>query len=253
MDPIQNMKVNETNMTKSELKIMHHAIHHLDTVTSHSLISFAETIGVSKSALLRFCQKIGYGGYSEFKYDVSHYLAKKNQTRSEDADIDSVATIYAQTILELDTTLQESSLLHFKSLITQAHKIKVFGVAETGLSAGFFSHRLLHYGYDAETITQLNFFPHKVMLSQPEDLHIVFSLSSNTEAIRDSVKLSAKRKIPTVLITQNDRTDLKDKVDCFILLPFFKYDALQEKILDSQVIIHAFIGIFLNLLVENQE
>ena len=33
----------------------------------------AEKAGVSKSALLRFCKKLGYEGYSEFKYEVSKY------------------------------------------------------------------------------------------------------------------------------------------------------------------------------------
>ena len=42
------------------------------------LVTAAYKMNVSKSALLRFCQKCGYDGFSEFKYEVSRYLHSGN-------------------------------------------------------------------------------------------------------------------------------------------------------------------------------
>ena len=49
-------------------------LNHLDLVASYTIIDVAEFADVSKSALLRFCKKLGYSGYSEFKFEVSRFL-----------------------------------------------------------------------------------------------------------------------------------------------------------------------------------
>lgn len=253
MDPIQNIRLNETNFTKSEIKIMNYLLDHIDDVANHSLVSFSEAIGTSKSALLRFTQKIGYDGYSEFKYDISNYAITKERLEQRSEKTASIAQTYSDTIQKLDITLDPDGLLKMKEMIINANKIKLFGIAETGLTAEFFRYRLNYYGYDAETITQLNLIERKASMSSKDDLHIVFSLSANTEAIVEVVKESSRGKVPTILISQNDRTPLKEKVDLFCLLPFFEYTEKNNIILDSQVIIHAFIGIFLNVLLTDEE
>ncbi len=253
MNPIQTMKINETNLTKSELKIMDFTLNHLELMATSPLLTAADLAGTSKSALLRFTQKIGYKGYSEFRFDLSNYLSQLNAEQPINLDSLSITTIYASTIKQLDYTLDRNQLDRFGQMIRESNKIKVFGVAETGMSADFFSRRLVANGYDSETITHLDLMSRKAVLSTRQDLHIVFSLSSNTEVIRELIKLSLKRHIPIVLITQNERTDLKSKVDCFLQLPYFDYNRQSHLLLDSQIIIHAFIGIFINSLVEPQK
>ena len=74
MNPLQLIQLHEKEFTKSEMKIMEYVTTHLDAISSYPILTVAEKCKVSKSALLRFCQKCGYRGYSGFKYEISRYL-----------------------------------------------------------------------------------------------------------------------------------------------------------------------------------
>ena len=249
MNPIQLMKINETNMTKSEIKIMEYVIENLENIANASILNISDKIPTSKSALMRFCQKIGYSGFSEFKYDVSHYLSIRAQNHMSKGK-ETIAAIYSDTIKDLDVYLHEEILNQFKQLIETSNKVKIFGVAETGLTAQFFSFRMIDNGFDIEAVTNIQFFKSKVVAASKQDLNIFLSLSGNTEAIKNAMELSVELGIPTVLITQNDRHMLKDQIECFVLLPFFKSQDT-NLILDSQVVLHGFAGVVLNYLLGN--
>ena len=74
MTPIQHIQLHKDEFTKSELIIMDYILSNLHDISSYPISTIAEKCKVSKSALLRFCQKCGFQGYSEFKYEVSRYL-----------------------------------------------------------------------------------------------------------------------------------------------------------------------------------
>lgn len=245
MDPITLMKINITNFTKSELKIMEYSIQNLSLVSTLSIIEFATAINTSKSAVSRFCQKLGYSGYSQFKYEVKQYSSKnKNQIAKQNVE-SSVASVYASTILKLNKTLNALEMDKFKSLLLNARRAKVFGVSETGLTADYFEYRLAAHGYDIEAITQSNLFEQKVLISRSTDVLVFFSLSANTEIIKSSIELAIQNNIPTVLVTQNSMSQFKNRVQSFLLLPYF--DLIDDELLlDSQVVLHAFCSIFIN-------
>lgn len=250
MDPVQLMRINQTNFTKSELKIMKYAIENLEEITSSSLIEFSKATGSSKSAVLRFCQKIGYTGYSQFKYAIRHYLSTSTPNLTDEHDGLTVASIYADTIREIDNFLDYDAVLQLKKMMYNARKIKIFGYAETGLTAEFLGMRLIANGIDCEVIRDLNLLTSKVQLSSKQDLLIFLSLSANTSVIKEAIDFATECHFPTALVTQNFMTSLKDKVDCFILLPFFK-DNPDVLVLDSQVILHTFCMTLLNILIQD--
>ena len=74
MTPLQHIQLHANEFTKSEILIMNYVMDHLDVISSYPISTVAEKCKVSKSALLRFCQKCGFRGYSEFKYEISRYL-----------------------------------------------------------------------------------------------------------------------------------------------------------------------------------
>lgn len=247
MDPITLMKINITNFTKSELKIMEYSMQNLNLISTLSIVDFASAIDTSKSAVSRFCQKLGYSGYSQFKYEVKQYSNKNKNLISKKETDSSVASEYASTILKLNKTLNEVEMDKFKSMLLNARRAKVFGVSETGLTADYFEYRLASHGYDIEAVTQSNLFEQKVLISESTDVLVFFSLSANTVIIKNSIELAIQHNIPTVLVTQNSMTQLKNKVQSFLLLPYFDYSE-EKLILDSQVVLLAFCSIFINYL-----
>ena len=62
----------------------------------------SEKIKITKTTILRFCQKMGYSGYTEFRYDCVKYVnSLSNAERvieDENEKIMNVEKIYMDTI-----------------------------------------------------------------------------------------------------------------------------------------------------------
>lgn len=71
-------------------------------VSKHSIIDAATLCWTSKSAMLRFAKKLGYSGYSEFKYAVGESFIKEDKQNTESGDIyQEIVSSYSQTITKL--------------------------------------------------------------------------------------------------------------------------------------------------------
>lgn len=234
MNPLKLIELHSDSFTKSDLKIKDYIINNMDIVASYPILTVAEKAGVSKSALLRFCQKLGYQGYSEFKYEISRYILSGSD--STIAQEQSSLPYYIDAINLLPEYINESQLTKLSQLIINARKIKTYGVHETGLTSKYLEYRLTALGIDAEGVTSSSVFHEKALFSTPEDLNIYFSLSGTNEPIVDSIEVSLENKTPTVLFTYNTHVKNKEKFDCLFVIPTF--NTAENKIfLDSQPVL----------------
>lgn len=244
MDPIKLMKINKTNLTDSEIKIMEYFIKHGNNIEEKSIIEIAQDSNSSKSALLRFAQKLGYAGFSEFKFHLLQHFNNLPTIDSNDQEI-TVSKSLSKTIQQLDETIVMSEINKLKQFIQDVNKIKIFGVAETGLAAMHLEYKLIELGYDTEAVTLTNKFPQKIKTSATNDLLIFLSLSANTTIIQNSIDLANKLKLKTALISQNSLFQKKAALNVFLQIPFPDNvaDGLE---IDSQVILFSFINILYN-------
>lgn len=248
MNPIELINLHEAEFTKSDEKIRIYVLNNPDYVSSYSIVDVAAKAGVSKSALLRFCQKLGYNGYSEFKYEVSKHLLSgsfKNPTDVK-SDMDIIES-YVSCIQKLPDCISEDRLISLGNYISKASRIRVFGLHESGLSATYFTYRLAALGIDSEAITHGGIFSEKASFSTPSDFHIFISVSGTTDYITAAAKASFDRRTPCAIITQNSKAKYSNKYDYFIVIPSFDLDK-KQLFLDSQAIIYITIDLIINKL-----
>ncbi|MDB1941663.1 hypothetical protein PMY49_12990, partial [Clostridium tertium] len=137
MNPIDNILLHNDEFTQSEIKIKNIILTNPDIIACFPLVTAAYKMNVSKSALLRFCQKCGYKGFSEFKYELSRYLHSGNLSNEKIINDSSQEII--NLFIEKLTLLKESNLDNqleaLSEDILKSNKIKIYGVHETGLAA----------------------------------------------------------------------------------------------------------------------
>lgn len=247
MNPIELINLHQKEYTKSEEKIKNYILDNLDIISSFPIVEVSSFIGVSKSALLRFCKKIGYDGYSEFKYEVSRMLISGVTNDDSLKSNEDIIKIYQMTIDKIPDFISNDSILTFISHILNANKLKIYGIHETGLSAQYFSFRLAALGIDSEVITLPSVIHEKANFSKSDDLNIFLSLSATSDCIVDAVNTSAKKKASTVLITQNNKSHLLKQCDDYILIPSLNFEK-NRLFLDSQIIIFLCINLIINQL-----
>lgn len=248
MNPIELINLHESEFTKSDEKIKTYVINNPDYVSSYSIIDVAAKAGVSKSALLRFCQKLGYNGYSEFKYEVSKYLLSgnfKNPTVVK-SNMDIIEH-YLNCIQKIPECISDERFLALGNYISKASRIRIFGLHESGLSATYFTYRLSALGIDSEAIIHSGIFSEKASFSTTSDFHIFISVSGTTDCITEAAKTSFDRGTPCAIITQNSKAKYFNKYDCFMAIPSLNLDK-NQLFLDSQAILFITIDLIINQL-----
>ncbi|WMJ86411.1 MurR/RpiR family transcriptional regulator [Anaerocolumna sp. MB42-C2] len=248
MNPIELINLHESEFTKSDEKIKKYVLNNLDYVSSYPIVNVAAKAGVSKSALLRFCQKLGYNGYSEFKYEVSkHLLSGSFKDPSVVKSNMDIIENYTNCIKKLPDCISEDSLISLGNYISNASRIRIFGLHESGLSATYFSYRLAALGIDSEAIIYGGIFSEKASFSTTSDFHIFISVSGTTDYITAAAKTSFDRHTPCAIITQNNKARYFNKYDCFIAIPSLNLDK-NQLFLDSQAILFITIDLIISKL-----
>ncbi|TQI68719.1 MurR/RpiR family transcriptional regulator [Clostridium sp. KNHs216] len=251
MNPIEQIKLCEPQFTRSDQKISQYVLEHLDVIASYPIIEIANKADVSKSALLRFCQKLGYTGFSEFKYEVSkHLLSGSFKDPNAVNGSNDIVNIYLSCISHIPSHISDGKIKELCSLIVHADKIKIYGVHESGLSANYFAFRLASLGIDAETITLPGVFNEKASFSGARDLNIFISVSGMTDCVIEAAGTSFLRKAKTAMITQNSKAKYANRYDSLLIIPSLETDK-NKLFLDSQAILYICIDLIINKLAEH--
>ncbi len=73
-------------MNPGEFRVYNFMVSHLDDVPGMNIRRIAESVGVSTTTVLRFCEKAGCSGYTELKYRIRQELDAPNRTGRFDVD-----------------------------------------------------------------------------------------------------------------------------------------------------------------------
>lgn len=223
MNPIQNIKLYSGSFTKTEQIIYNFLLDNLELISTKSIVDVAREANISKSALLRFCQKCGYKGYSEFKYEISRFLHSASINKNDQGFYSQLLSFYSNSIERFNNTISFKSLDKFAKIIPEKI-IKIYGVNESSLSARELSYRLATLGIDSEYIYEEYTIINKPLISKSSNcLHIYFSLSAETDSIRESINNCKKANALSALITQNSNSRLAKKVDYIFIIPSISF------------------------------
>ena len=68
MTVLENMQAVLPSLPKNERKAAEYLLNYPHDIQRRSAEVIAQDAGISRSAIVRLCQKLGYQGWSEFKY-----------------------------------------------------------------------------------------------------------------------------------------------------------------------------------------
>lgn len=209
--------------TSSESELAKYIIDNPDEVSQLSINQIAKKIHISPATITRFCQKISFLGFNEFKHELKRYIDLRNKPAmsSDIKEIDYFSNLYQNHLEIIETTFRNMTYLDIQqavSLLTEARKVHVYGIGNSGIAAQEFKWKFFRIGIQVESITD----PHQAVmdaaLSSGGSLVIGISVSGKTKEVIDAVKI-AKRQGATVLAITSDKTsDLSRLADLSLLV-----------------------------------
>lgn len=246
MNPIASIKANMNMFTKKEKLIAEAVL--VDPLQSiqMNLEEFALQQHSSKSAYIRMCQKLGYNGYTDFRFSLSNYMISTGSKEDVDNPMQAILNCYRDYILQIAQTIHQEDVTTLAKWIQSANRIKIFGLNRTGLSAKQLRMRLVKLGYDSEAIVDTVVMRDVSTLLKEDDLCIIFSIKAMPD-YQPFIRQMKDNKTRIVLCTMTPKTPLAKDVDKLLCFPYISRSSA-ESFMDDQPIFFVFIEILLNAL-----
>ena len=216
MNFLNNKNFDSENLSKSDKKILDYIVKHPQKVEIYTINQLALEVDTSVASVQRLCQKLGYSGFREFKFELGQNL-KQQQPNDQ-----SIANYYKNALIETVksiTTDDEDSLALIKALTNKQTNI-LLGTYYSGVPVFYLYNGLIDLGYTTSYATNVIDGEHLLNTLTEDTTIVVFSI----HGLKDKYKnywgslLEHKRK-NSFLITMNQQTKLQKHFEHTILLP----------------------------------
>ncbi|MBD1574914.1 MULTISPECIES: MurR/RpiR family transcriptional regulator [Vibrio] len=230
MSLLTQLRYNLAQFSTNEQKIAHHLLSDPFSVLSLSSQKLANQCEVSQSSIVKFTQKLGCRGFTEFKVKMSeeigreHAIVQGNTTLHNLISVKDSLQEVAQKIAEEKSAaiLQTTNNINtdeFKQVVQWldiAGKVQIAGIGGSALVAKDLSYKLMKIG-----IPTLNEFDSHVQITiantlQPKDVFLAFSYSGQRKDILFAAETAKKRGAYVVAITSLAHSLLRDMADCVL-------------------------------------
>lgn len=217
------------NLTRNDLEILEDIKKISGEVTNFNIIEMAGRLHTSKSTLLRLAQKLGFKGYSEFKYHFS--LNVQSNIRSGDDDLKNLIK------KDIDQTIRLAENTNFASLVKLIRESKTIYCYGTGNSQKKaleeFSRLLLTIDKHVIVIPTSTEFPLIMSMISKNDVLFICSLNGNTPKIKEVISSLEKVEIPIIGISkfsQNYLSEHSDLMYYYYCTSFFDSNKNKERV-----------------------
>ncbi|MCM3617869.1 MurR/RpiR family transcriptional regulator [Sutcliffiella horikoshii] len=204
------------SLTKSEQKVAEVVKNRLKEAVYWSVSDLAENAEVGETTVIRFCRKLGYRGYQDFKLAVAQNGTEgTKQEYGEVEDTDSLYVLAQKVTAENNATLQNTlSLVDPDSMeeaaqeIIASSKIYLFGVGASGVMAQQAQYRFMRLGFNAETASDSHVIAMNCSLVKKGDVVIGISTSGSTKDLVDAIEIAKRNGAYIICITNHMKSPI---------------------------------------------
>lgn len=220
---IYGIECSMSKFTKTEEELANYILQHPEEVSQLTISQIAKKLHISPATITRFCQKLAFSGFNEFKHELKRFVDLRNSPihMKDLKQVDYFAKLYQDHMSIIDDTFHITSYEDIQkavSFLTNAKKIHVYGIGSSGIAAHEFKSKFFRIGLSVEAITD----PHQSMmdaaLSNQESVVIGISISGATKEVIRAMKIAKKQGALILVFTGNKNSELSRLSDLSLLV-----------------------------------
>lgn len=236
----------KTQLSNAEKKVCDYILEHPEQVEFYTITKLANQADTSTSAVLRFCQSLGFKGYKDFRFELMNDLKTAHQEDSG-SKFESLVNNYIKTM----NSFKMMDQTHIEKLIEDIKNIKdisICGMHYSSMPAKQLSYGLTDLGYMNHLAQDYLEFTHLLNALSNESLFIYFSINGSKNGVLHYLVPNIKDTLPenSYLITLNEKAPLSDHFKHTIILPGSYLS--HSSIIDNESIFSMFVEILINML-----
>lgn len=211
---VLDLKIQYDSFSKSEKKIADFIMENPDNVLPMYITELAECSGSSEATIVRFCRKLGFEGYQQFKLA----LAKESNVRpvsenitSEDSAYDIFSKVCEDIYCSLEKTKQTIDGSHLQiccDKLLSAEKIIIFGLGNSASVALDACHKMFRLGLNAIAYTDNHMQAIAAAHTNEKSVVIGISHSGHSRDIVQAMQTAKDRGATTISLTSEKKSPI---------------------------------------------
>lgn len=194
------------SLNELESEVYRYVATHLDRVAHMRIRELADAAHVSTTTILRFCDKMGCEGFSEFKLKLKMYIKEQAETGSvEDLAVIRKFLDYAEQD-EFEEMLNRAVIL-----ITGAKRVTFFGCSTSNAVAKYGARFLTGVGKFSDSFDD-PFYPSSIE-SLEDSVFIILSISGETQYSIEQTRNFKSKGAKIIAITNSANSTIARMAD----------------------------------------
>ncbi len=204
----------QEKMSDIEQSIANYFLNEPESLKKISARKLSEMMFVAPSTITRFCKKIGYNGYNDFK---EAYLSEHNYLQSHFKAIDpnrpfeandsswtianKISQLYVETVSDTLAIQNYEMLEKAVHLLNTSTKTYIYSVGNHIHLAHHFKNKMIEIGKNVEVISRFDLAFYHMNYSSSSDCFLLISYSGETNDIIRILDELKRKEMPTIALT----------------------------------------------------
>jgi RpiR family carbohydrate utilization transcriptional regulator len=218
------------SLRNSEKKVAKCVLGDPGAVINSSITELAEKAGISEPTVIRFCRRLGLGGYMELRLNLARDLPSTQYIFENVGDTDSLAEIAGKILNAhreaITNTLNKLNLDDLEAAVKalrSARRIEFYGLGGSAIVARDAHHKFFRLGIPSVFYDDPHMQVMSAALLGPPDVVVAVSHTGSTKDIIESVKIARKAGAKIIGILGSANAPLSKL--CGIALSVFSREA----------------------------
>ncbi|APC49539.1 SIS domain-containing protein [Virgibacillus halodenitrificans] len=209
-----------STLSDSERYLLEYIHKHIEEIATMSIVTLSERATVSTATIVRLMKKLGYNGFTSFKYRLKQEK-KMVDVNDQLGDIDeNIKRAIRKNEVEVLKTIQLQSIGQIEDAVQKIHnaeKIYLFARGFSEMIAKEMMVKLQVMGKTCESHDDPNIIRIKSGKIKDSELAIFISLSGETEELIEACKNLSLKQVTTITLTTNVNSSLSKLSDITLL------------------------------------
>ena len=209
----------------AERRVADEVLRRPNNVVHLSITELARASKVSDATVVKFCKRLGYKGFQEFKILLAQDVVMKQSISGGEVEPgDDIRTIKEKvfranisalqdTIQVLDTNALDAAV----QALVKAREIHFYGLGISSIAAFDGEQKFTRIGRRASAFVDTHMQIARAVLLQPGDVVIGLSCSGETREIVEAVRTAGEYGAVTIAVTNHSASSLAKEADLVLL------------------------------------
>lgn len=204
---------NVASLSPQQRVIAEYFVDHMQEIPFLSVPELAERTGASEATVVRFCQRIGYSGYSDLKMALVDLAREEMKTSNPDDALavdgeagkdflGAMAKLEQHNINRTLDSIDPRTFHEVAASLFKADHVFTFGLGISAYLADLAAYLFTEHGLRTTCLATRYTSPREqLVVLRPSDLVIAFSFPPYSKQTLEVLEESADKGVPTVVVT----------------------------------------------------